>query len=479
MSEFIKYFCDFFASTQRFDGSWDSLTNPPSSLTRRIAYTSQILLGISECLSSDKEAVKMARNGIAFLESVTHPNPLFERLLKAQVFGSWPKMVDMERVRRQLKYHIEHTSGEYGGRINAHTFELCLAIDVLNSTKTLSILSQEKVKEYETKLESMLAMGPKLVSDISHYAWIIELSQRLGKPCNIDVISDYCKRLRTAPFSNGQWLLETNWTRPSDTPVLRCNDFLTAHVVLSCSRLLKNTYSEELYKIISQVVEHIVMGFDFKSVWRVKSQLSGEHDADPYMCCLILRALFAYSQLSDTSYKHSMGVLDKEIKFWDDKLEKKTKYFRKEIMQKKPKIFIIHGHNNELKREVQLLLSRAGVEDVVLHECPDKGRTIIDKLIEESDGSNYAISIMSPDDLTKDGKLRARQNVILEIGFFIGKLGKSHVRLLKKENVEIPSDLQGILYEEYDEKGSWKAKLLKEMAAVGLNIDIKGAVSKL
>lgn len=142
------------------------------------------------------------------------------------------------------------------------------------------------------------------------------------------------------------------------------------------------------------------------------------------------------------------------------------------------KIFIIHGHDNEMKKEVQLLLKRAGLDDVVLHECPDKGRTIIDKLIEEGSSAYYVIALLSPDDKSADGQTRARQNVILEIGYFLGKLGKERVRLLKKGNIEIPSDLHGILYTSFDGAGSWKIKLLKEMKAVGIEVDIEEVVKK-
>ena len=139
-------------------------------------------------------------------------------------------------------------------------------------------------------------------------------------------------------------------------------------------------------------------------------------------------------------------------------------------------VFIIHGHDGHLKTEVQLLLHRAGVNNIVLHEQADKGRNIIEKLIEETNSANYAIALLSPDDILGDGAKRARQNVILEIGYFLGKLGKSRVRLLKKGDVEIPSDLSGILYENYDESGSWKIKICKELQAVGIFVDLEAVV---
>lgn len=140
-------------------------------------------------------------------------------------------------------------------------------------------------------------------------------------------------------------------------------------------------------------------------------------------------------------------------------------------------VFIIHGHDKEFKQEVQLLLKNAGVNNVVLHEQPDRGRTIIDKLLQETENAGYAIALLSPDDITSDGATRARQNVILEIGYFMGKLGKERIRMVTKENVEIPSDLQGILYEKHDDNGAWKIKLLKEIQAVGIYVDIQGAIT--
>jgi hypothetical protein len=141
-------------------------------------------------------------------------------------------------------------------------------------------------------------------------------------------------------------------------------------------------------------------------------------------------------------------------------------------------VFVIHGHDDYLKTEVQLLLNKAGVRNIVLHEVADKGRTLIEKLIEEGKNSNYAIALLSPDDLLNDGNKRARQNVILEVGFFMGFLGKERMRMLIKENVEIPSDLNGILYEKYDNAGAWKLKILKELQATGIFIDFNAVIEK-
>jgi predicted nucleotide-binding protein len=141
--------------------------------------------------------------------------------------------------------------------------------------------------------------------------------------------------------------------------------------------------------------------------------------------------------------------------------------------------FIIHGHDALLKTEVQLLMHRAGVQSVVLHEMPDRGRTIIEKLVDETKSAGYAIALLTPDDLTDGGEGRARQNVIMEIGYFLGKLGKERLRMIVKDGVEVPSDLQGILYEKHDANGAWKMKLLKEMRAVGIFVDLTSVVDLL
>ncbi len=190
--------------------------------------------------------------------------------------------------------------------------------------------------------------------------------------------------------------------------------------------------------------------------------------------------LFKHASVNENFFKFNEAFLEYFIKALEDIVAAENQPFKHpeegEIMGEN--IFIIHGHDNEMKREVQLFLNRANLNDVVLHECPDKGRTIIDKLIGEGAAASYVVALLSPDDITTDGKFRARQNVILEIGYFLGRIGKERVRLLIKGDLEIPSDLQGILYERFDNAGSWRINLLKEMKAVGIEVDIEEVLRK-
>ena len=139
-------------------------------------------------------------------------------------------------------------------------------------------------------------------------------------------------------------------------------------------------------------------------------------------------------------------------------------------------IFIVHGHNNEVKINVARTLEKLGLNPIILHEQANAGKTIIEKF-EEHSNVGFAIILLTDDDLgkaKKDENLnhRARQNVILEMGYFIGKLGRERVCPLYTNGVELPSDLYGLLYTEIDSAENWKIKIAKELKAAGYEIDV-------
>ncbi len=141
------------------------------------------------------------------------------------------------------------------------------------------------------------------------------------------------------------------------------------------------------------------------------------------------------------------------------------------------RIFLVHGHDNELKETTARFLEKLGLKPIILHEQSSKGLTIIEKFEEYSDVA-FAVVLLTPDD--QGGKAddkeklhkRARQNVIFELGYFIGKLGRKNVVGLVKDNIEIPSDYTGIIYIGVDNSDGWKMMLSKEMKAAGLKIDM-------
>ena len=139
------------------------------------------------------------------------------------------------------------------------------------------------------------------------------------------------------------------------------------------------------------------------------------------------------------------------------------------------KVFIVHGHNNEIKQTIARTLTQLKLEPIILHERPEQGRTIIEKFEQNSSDVNFAIILLTADDEGKakketDYKSRARQNVVFEMGYFIGKLGREKVFLLLENGVDKPGDLDGIVYIPIDDADGWKLRLVKELKVAGYNV---------
>jgi predicted nucleotide-binding protein len=145
-------------------------------------------------------------------------------------------------------------------------------------------------------------------------------------------------------------------------------------------------------------------------------------------------------------------------------------------------VFIVHGHDNEAKETTARFVEKLGLKAIILHEQPNVGKTIIEKFESFAQNVGFAVVLLTPDDVgfvksMKDQQnFRARQNVVFELGFFVGKLGRNRVCALVKDTIELPSDYHGVLYVPIDTDGMWKIKLAKEMKSVGLDVDLNQAV---
>ena len=135
------------------------------------------------------------------------------------------------------------------------------------------------------------------------------------------------------------------------------------------------------------------------------------------------------------------------------------------------RVFIVHGHDDNMKLAVSHFVMAIGLEPIILADQPNAGRTVIEKFEKNAD-VGYAIVLLSPDDFSPGGSQgRARQNVVLEWGYFIGKLGRAHVCALKRGDVELPSDIIGMVWENFDDHGGWKRRLVKELIEAGVAVD--------
>ena len=151
-----------------------------------------------------------------------------------------------------------------------------------------------------------------------------------------------------------------------------------------------------------------------------------------------------------------------------DRIKRRVTIVDKRIIDKK-KVFIVHGHDEVAKLEVARLVDGIGLESIILNEQIDNGQTLIEKLVSNSD-VGYAIVLYTPCDHV-DNLYRARQNVVFEHGYFVGHLGRDRISVLRKDKVEIPTDIDGIVYKDMDAGGGWKQNLVRELDAAGYNVD--------
>lgn len=152
------------------------------------------------------------------------------------------------------------------------------------------------------------------------------------------------------------------------------------------------------------------------------------------------------------------------------------------IKPKSEKIFLVHGRDDRAKLEVQHFLNKITLTPVtILHEQPNQGRTIIEKFEHHAQEAGVAVVLLTGDDVgslkgeeTNGLRPRARQNVILELGYFMGALRRHRIIALYEEGIEKPSDYDGVLYVSLS--GDWKMTLARELRSCGLSVDMNKAI---
>ena len=146
------------------------------------------------------------------------------------------------------------------------------------------------------------------------------------------------------------------------------------------------------------------------------------------------------------------------------------------------RVFIVHGHDEAAKAQLEALVTEMGLEPVVLHRKPDESLTVLEKFEKYSD-VGFAFILLTPDEVAylaaeeavedreRKKERRARPNVIFEFGFFVGRLGRGNVCCLHRGDVALPSDLTGLLYKAFStsvEEVAWS--LSKELKARGYQL---------
>ena len=176
--------------------------------------------------------------------------------------------------------------------------------------------------------------------------------------------------------------------------------------------------------------------------------------------------------------KYTKDITDELLEEAQNSLDTVVSELKKEIpIYSNHKVFIVHGRDTLLRTQVENVLRALGLEPIILQEQANIGKTIIEK-IEECTDVGFGIVLYTPCDegrlKSEDGELkpRARQNVVLEHGYLMAKLGRERVCCLVSKNVEFPSDIQGIGYISANDIDQWKYKIAKELKAAGFDIDM-------
>ena len=140
------------------------------------------------------------------------------------------------------------------------------------------------------------------------------------------------------------------------------------------------------------------------------------------------------------------------------------------------KVFIVHGHDEALRVKLESTLNKLGFEPIVLRNQPNRFRTILEKFEDYAD-VGFAVVLLTSDDIGYDKakpgteKGRARQNVVLELGYFLGKLGRNRLMAISEPGVELPGDISGVVYTDPKNDAQWQVELVRELKAAGYDVD--------
>jgi predicted nucleotide-binding protein len=192
-----------------------------------------------------------------------------------------------------------------------------------------------------------------------------------------------------------------------------------------------------------------------------------------------MRISYSWDGSPDDVYGYELGKARKALRLFLRELEgteASPNAKENQIQEHTNRVFVVHGHDEAAREKVERLLERVGLEPVVINKKANEGKTIIEKIEAHSD-VGFAVIVFTPDDIGGVAKLknpneqRPRQNVLIELGYFWGKLGRNRVCLLNAIGSAISSDLAGLGYTTLDDRGAWRIELARELKSAGYKID--------
>lgn len=246
--------------------------------------------------------------------------------------------------------------------------------------------------------------------------------------------------------------------------------------------LISKRWGPEVKAIETAIDETLVAVFGPDTVEYMRYKRAADLDHGPVILGKLASPREAQGYVAEGK-RGSIALLRQAVRGLEEEIAEQTQMAQPTMMpaasnltRDLSKVFLVHGHDGEMREAVARFISeKLALEPVILHEKPNKGRTIITKFQEEASGVGFAVVLMAPDDVGKgptdaDLKPRARQNVVFELGFFIGALGPDKVAAIIRGDVERPSDFDGVVYISFENE-DWRVKLGQELQAAGYEIN--------
>ena len=462
----------------REEGYWQAPKRRPRNkqdLNRhRIIYTTQVLRIIAEAGNFDHACIKPSFD---FLLATSCGAPLFDVGLKALVFQAFEKAGIGDEYTRLLLREVSPITGfvELGRRRQGAFFDALTSFEIICSLREDDIeMSHDKINSLLAYLRRLAVDCYKLGPDVSHWAWFMALLSRIGRPEPIRVLDRFCEDLLNLRNPDRCWSPPKPVEVPKITPPIVTDIMTTAHVLINLAELQPFFSLKYVDDLLCTPLEWLSKGYDGEKGWP-----NADGSIDPYLTALCLRVFLRCSVLPTSERIRSLAGRWLEL----DDFSTAQKYVKlviksnwRHMMNKK--VFIVHGHDESAKYEFARLIEKEfGLEVIILHEQPNYGSMcIMDKFERYAAQCDAAFILLTPDDaiVSHDNdsdsvkSYRARQNVIFELGYFIAKLGKDRVFLLHNGDIEIPSDVSGILYIPFNKIQDAFLPIKKELEALRL-----------
>lgn len=270
------------------------------------------------------------------------------------------------------------------------------------------------------------------------------------------------------------------------------------HVIIELKEKMQSNKQryEYDYTSVTEVIEDIILQYTSENSISFDGSLIKSKDVETIKIRSSLLPINSIVSMEHVDSFYNSKFLKEDLVLNDDFTKDETSiFFRKanELRREKDninnnldkgennikdftKVFIVHGHDTLAKMDAARFVEKLGFTAIILHEQASNSDTIIEK-IERYSNVGFALVLYTPCDIggKKDAEQnlqsRARQNVVFEHGYLMGKIGRKNVCALVKEEVETPNDISGIVYVTMDQNDGWRMKVAKEMEGSGYIID--------